>query len=213
MKTCTKICFYLAISVIFVFQCGQSIEGLNTGLTETTAAELTDDGWNLYKEGKYAEAISKFDQAKKRDPNYPDCYNGIGWTEFSLHNISRANENFNHALNLDSTLINVNVGSAITLFENNQYIESLNSINRAITEDSTMFDMSGLPGIAEFAFEHDPQVTSKEVRIFMALDYYYLGNFSECYLILKKYLNPQLLLNENSPAFIENLYRELEKLK
>ncbi len=47
------------------------------------AEGVEQEGWNLWKERKYDEAIAKFQSAVQLDPDSANAWNGLGWAQFN----------------------------------------------------------------------------------------------------------------------------------
>lgn len=59
-----------------------------------------NQGWALYKEYKYNEAISKFNESLRVNPYLGEPYYGLGLSYAKLGNIDKAKENFSSAMYL-----------------------------------------------------------------------------------------------------------------
>jgi len=176
---------------------------------EESAQKLTLDGWILYENEQFSEALSKFSTASKRDPNFLDSYNGLGWTYFAQHILNYSVSNFITMANKDSTSAALDgfVGLSLAQFESNNYQESIKSAQHAVKLDSLGFDFNG-----SYEFEHNLKVNAKALRKILTLSYYYLGDFIESYNQLKTYLKPQVSLDVALPDFPRLLLIEIEDL-
>jgi len=58
------------------------------------AAQLSQEGWNLWKKGEMVEAVAKFRQAVKLDPKNEKALNGLGWASFNSGNRAEAEKAF-----------------------------------------------------------------------------------------------------------------------
>src|SRR4029077_15709655 len=54
------------------------------------AEELSQHGWQLWKEHKYGDAAQQFKQAVELDPEAADSWNGLGWARLNGGNSDRA---------------------------------------------------------------------------------------------------------------------------
>ena len=54
------------------------------------ASTLTAEGWQLWQEQKFADAIPKFEQAVALDPEAVNAWNGLGWARFNSGNSTDA---------------------------------------------------------------------------------------------------------------------------
>jgi len=204
-----KLLFWVnCLGIILILSNGCGWDNLASG---PIAEQLLEEGWNLYEQREYTEAIDKFDRALRQDPNLVDGYNGLGWSNFALQNLAKSSSFFSQAATIDTNAVDVLVGSAFSWFERNQYNRSIEWGERACNTDSTKFDLK--PIETDYTFSHNWQVTSKSLRKIIALSNYYLGNFSEAHDQLK-YLNPDGYesLSPQSDSFYIDLLKELEKV-
>jgi tetratricopeptide (TPR) repeat protein len=201
-----KIIIYLLLPMML--SCGGGNIGETIGpAQQQTIYDIVRDGWYYYELSQYDLALSKFTHAANINNTFEDAFNGLGWTYLALQNITVSMSNFEKMTTLNSTLIDGWIGKAFANFELGMYEESNNSINTAISTDSTLFDLI----IPDYIFSHNIIVNQKAVRTIMALNYFYLGDFEQSYFILRKYLN-NVSLNTNAKDFPEKLLKELEKL-
>ena len=64
------------------------------------AAQLTQEGWQLWQERKLAEAAAKFQQAVQIAPGNADAWNGLGWAEFNSGQSAAAETAFTKAVTI-----------------------------------------------------------------------------------------------------------------
>src|SRR5262245_7890329 len=68
---------------------------LLVGSVETEkGAQLSQQGWDLWKQQKFDEAIGKFEEAVKADPKNASAWNGLGWAQFNSGKIDAAETSF-----------------------------------------------------------------------------------------------------------------------
>lgn len=60
--------------------CGQDDKSTRPG-GGSTAAELTEQGWAAFTEGRYDDALDSFDQAIAKDAGHGPAYVGAGWAK------------------------------------------------------------------------------------------------------------------------------------
>ena len=195
--------------LFFVIGCGGSNISETVGPSEgITIYDIVRDGWYYYEQGEYEYALSKFDQAVKIDNRYADAYNGLGWTYLALQNVSVSLSNFEKMIDINENGIDGWVGETFTYFELGMYNKSNESALMAVSLDSSKFDLI----IPDYIFSHNSVVTAKALRITMALNYFYLGDFEQSYFILREYINSTINLDTKAEDFPEKLLNELEKL-
>ncbi|MBD3236389.1 MAG: tetratricopeptide repeat protein, partial [Candidatus Eisenbacteria bacterium] len=61
---------------------GCSDDEENGGITDSTltAEELSDLGWDAFRDGNYPDALDYFDRALEKDAGLQDARFGLGWT-------------------------------------------------------------------------------------------------------------------------------------
>jgi predicted Ser/Thr protein kinase len=65
------------------------------------AAQLTQEGWQLWQARQMNEAAAKFDRAVKLDPKRPEAWNGLGWASFNSGKPMEAEKAFQSCLALN----------------------------------------------------------------------------------------------------------------
>jgi tetratricopeptide (TPR) repeat protein len=66
-----------------------------------SAAQLVQEGWQLWQQHKLAEAEKKFQQAVALAPDDADAWNGLGWSQFNAGNSAAAETAFQKAVRLE----------------------------------------------------------------------------------------------------------------
>ena len=131
------------------------------------AVNYTDQGWQFYASGDYAQALLSFERAINFDETLADAHNGVGWSHLSLSlNPPLAQEAFQNAIQLDNANADAWVGLATVLYlrnkETNDFIAAIRAIDNALQAD------------AEYLFRHDYQ-SKADLYALKAACYYYLG--------------------------------------
>jgi Flp pilus assembly protein TadD len=72
-----------------------------TSPTTGDAAQLTQEGWQLWQARKLDEAAAKFQEAVKLDPNDANAWNGLGWATFNAGKSPEAEQAFQRAVALE----------------------------------------------------------------------------------------------------------------
>ena len=68
------------------------------------AAQLAQEGWNLFNGQQYGPAIDKFQEAVKLDPKNAIAWNGLGWSQFNSGQFGNAKTSFEKLFELDPKL-------------------------------------------------------------------------------------------------------------
>jgi tetratricopeptide (TPR) repeat protein len=74
---------------------------LATSVETEKGAQLSQQGWDLWKQQKFDEAISKFEEAVKADPKNASGWNGLGWAQFNSGHYDKVEEAFKKVLTLE----------------------------------------------------------------------------------------------------------------
>jgi serine/threonine protein kinase/tetratricopeptide (TPR) repeat protein len=71
---------------------------------QLAAQQGTEQGWQLWQSGKYAEAEIKFRRAVELAPQEASAWNGLGWSQFDSGNRAGAEDSFNRAIAIQTNL-------------------------------------------------------------------------------------------------------------
>jgi tetratricopeptide (TPR) repeat protein len=138
-------------------------------ITPTSQQEFTEAGWQAWANGQYISAHEMFQNAYKMDDTYADAYNGDAWTYFREENLPTAFNKFMKAQYQDTSLLDSFVGnSAVLLY--------MGYFNDSVLYGTYVSDNAG----DNYTFPRDPKVTSFDVYMVLALDYFGLGNAPSC---------------------------------
>ena len=66
------------------------------------AAQLTQEGWQLWQARRLDEAAARFNRAVKLDPKKAEAWNGLGWVCFNSGKWPEAEKAFQNTLALDA---------------------------------------------------------------------------------------------------------------
>jgi serine/threonine protein kinase/TolA-binding protein len=79
--------------------------GASATLSESERIEraevLTGDGWSLWQQQKYPQAIRKFEEATALDPHSANAWNGLGWASFNSGRTDEGIAAFEKAVELE----------------------------------------------------------------------------------------------------------------
>ncbi len=68
---------------------------------ETSSTALSNKGWQLWAQSKWAEAEETFKEAVSKDASNANAWNGLGWSQFHLLTREDAKSSFRKCLRLD----------------------------------------------------------------------------------------------------------------
>jgi tetratricopeptide (TPR) repeat protein len=69
----------------------------------TSASEYTSQGWTIFEQGNYSDALSRFSSAISADASYGPAYVGQGWCHLMLGGFNNALTSFNNAISRGAT--------------------------------------------------------------------------------------------------------------
>lgn len=133
----------------------------------SSAIRHTEQGWISYNSGNYTQALLNFERALNSDPEYPDAYNGVGWSQISLSlTLTLALESFQNAVRYDSSNADAWIGLATVLYlrnkDNSDFTSAIRAIDNALDADEA------------FLYRHDYKSIA-DIYAFKAACYFYLG--------------------------------------
>ena len=135
------ILFLLIISISFLslFGCRNKTD-VKIDIGGSSAEELPNQeqqkliasGWDLFEEGKYEEALKKFNKAVELNPNYSEPYKGLGTSYRWLKNYDKAVYNLNKAININPDDDGTYVVLGFSLQQLGKFEEAIKQLNKAI---------------------------------------------------------------------------------
>lgn len=169
---------------------------------QLTARELTNLGWDEFKGLNYSAALLNFNEAKLRDENFADAYNGAGWALGRLPGqLHLAGDNFARCLQLDTTRYDAIGGWSFTEYQLGNYISALNKA------DSLLQRRSG------WRFLHQPEVDFRRLRLMKASAYYSIEQYEDSYEEIINYLNYNFEADISTLEGRRELLAEIERLR
>lgn len=175
--------------------------GDNGGGPELTAEQLTEQGWDKFEDNQFEEAVSEFDQALGKDPEYGEAYNGVGWCCVKIDSLEAAIDAFGQAISNGVISADPRAGKAI-VYRDLEPVDFQMAIDWAD---------SGLAIDSDYAFTHDDTFDYKDLRLILAQSYYGLSQYDEA-LAQVDILNPTNTLDPESDTYIEDLLAEIQRL-
>ena len=99
--------------------------------------QLAQEGWNLWKNQQFAEAIDKFQEAVKADPKNTDAWNGLGWSQFNSGNADAATQSFGQVLKLAPNHAAAQNGLGQILLSQGKLDEAKAHFEKAASQDAS----------------------------------------------------------------------------
>jgi Flp pilus assembly protein TadD len=118
-----------------------------TAADQQKAAQVSQEGWQLWKGQQYGPAIDKFQEAVKLDPKNVNAWNGLGWAQFNSGQIVEAKTSFNKLLELDPKFVAGLNGLGWAQFNSGEYQNSEATFRSLIKIEPTI--PGGLNGLGQ----------------------------------------------------------------
>jgi len=134
---------------------------------------LLEEGWTLYSNLEYSDAVLKFEEVFELDTDYLPALLGRGWCYARLAfgsndpTYNLAVNDFDQILIHDPENIDAKAGIAFILLVNNQYNDAINAANFVLEKDNN------------YVFSHDDQVSAPDLILLLAQAYYYLAKYDK----------------------------------
>lgn len=156
--------------------------------------------WTYYEDGKYQKAINEFKDVIESEPDNGKAYNGLGWCNGIIGELSIAVDDFNIAIEKDSSLIDPYAGLAFVYSDIPLDQNTVDAATTLIEKDSL------------YIFVHNIEITVSDVRLVKAKSLCNLGDFASA-LVEVRILNPSFNCNIYTPEGREALLCEIERLR
>jgi tetratricopeptide (TPR) repeat protein len=139
-----KKCFINIISILFIIFIATNCFG------QSEAEKLNVQGNDLGRQGKYEEAIKKYDKAIQNDPAYSEPYYNRGKAKLNLKDYKGAIVDFNSAINLDPKNSDIYNNRGIAKKKIKDLKGAIEDYNKSLTLDKTNYRVYLNRGIAKF---------------------------------------------------------------
>lgn len=164
-----------AAAIILSFGCDDEKE-----FVLWSQAEWTAEGWARWRGADYDGAVTAFGNALKVDPYYAEAHGGLGWANIRMQNMEDAADVFEDAIMVSEQAgTKEQVKQVIYMGATTAY-EAIDEYKLSAARGRYM--INNLDG-ANFKFEQagtPPTVTGYDLYIVLTLDYYGLGEASDC---------------------------------
>jgi len=166
-------------AVIFAIGCEEEAPGVYS------QGDWTVEGWKLWLAGDYEGAATAFGNAIKRDPYYAEAHGGLGWTYIRMQDYEGAADTFENAILAGeqswtplATRQLIYMGAATAYEALDEY---------ALSADRGRYMANNLL-TSEFRFLNPDvtHVTTYDLYIILALDYYGLADDDNCVWAINK---------------------------
>ncbi len=167
-----------------------------------TAESLTADGWALFEQGKYDEAIEKFGEALELDDTYADAYNGLGWSYAKLDQLSDALSAFADCISNGMDTADPYAGQAPVYRDYdhaNHFENAISAATMALSKDR------------RYVFSHETTFDWHDLMIILAQSYFGLSNYTSANTWVDSLGGTPA--DPESETFVSDLAAEIENLE
>lgn len=146
-------------------------------------ADWTVEGWKAFIQGDYENAELYFGNALKEDPYYVEAIAGMGWTYIRKDKVLEAVNAFENAvLAADTPGTPLYVKHAVYMGAATAYLAA---DEYSLSAERGRYMANNLLTSA-FKLKGDPKVTDYDLYVVLALDYFGLGDSSNCVWAINK---------------------------
>lgn len=126
------------------------------------------EGWSAYQDGRWADAVSRFEDALSDDPDCVDASNGLGWCHARRDSLDQAVAGFQAALVIEGAFLDAHAGLALVSSALNDHLQVIASARAVLDEAGDAYE-----------FRRDASVTSADLRLVLAQSYFHRGEYAE----------------------------------
>lgn len=170
-----------AAAIILSFGCEE-----DEGITPRSQAQWTAEGWTRWRAADYDGAVTAFGNALKVDPYYAEAHGGLGWTYLRMQDMEDAADVFEDAImTSEQAGTSMEVKQVIYMGATTAY-EAIDEYK--LSAERGRYMINNLDG-ANFRFVQasiPPTITGYDLYIVLALDYYGLGDATNCVWAINK---------------------------
>jgi tetratricopeptide (TPR) repeat protein len=182
---------------LLVLSCGSDGGGGGGG----TPTMLVAEGWSLFSEGNYSQAVSKFNAAADQDSDLAEAYDGLGWSYARLGMLQSSVDKFTFVL---SVLVDPSqdtyAGASMAHLAAKNYEDASNMSNWALVVYGDTYE-----------FDHDNDVTDTTLRLVRAISRFHLGLYESASDDVEELGGPTL--SPGSANFVAKLLEAIQDLR
>ena len=212
-----KLYIYISILIFpIVFNgCSQDSDVIPLGFD--TVNSLLEDGWELYIQGQFQDALVKFEGATERDAANIESYIGRGWTNIRLNQFNPAKLELNLVINLSTTVLDSEsiadgyAGLYQIAVANRFILETDPSLDptadeiEIVTKNALYYGENIFNYFSNYSTDHDPDFTAYEIH--KSLAQLYLQRFQNSLEHIESLLLTDFL--EPSSPYLDNIITEI----
>ena len=165
-----------------------------------TEEDMANYGWILYEQGDYVGSNEWFSNSVRKDENYQDGYNGLGWTFGKLVELDSAVQAFDVGLTKPQNPRMLDIVAHDILAGLTFAHSALKHDSSAVAYgDSLIWLLEQQIGDKTWSFPHDSTTNYLDVHVTLALSYFVLSDFTES---LEHVQAIKTALNPASPPYV-----------
>ena len=168
-----------------------------------TEEDMANYGWVLYEQGDYVASYDWFSNSVRKDENYQDGYNGLGWTFGKLVDPDSAVQAFDVGLTKPQNPRMLDIVAHDILAGLTFAHSALKHDSSAVAYgDSLIWLLEQQIGDKTWSFPHDSTTNYLDVHVTLALSYFVLSDFTES---LEHVQAIKTALNPASPPYVVDI--------
>jgi len=163
----------------------------------TTVASLDQAltaAWNAYQSKNYSQAISQFAKISTEYPTNAISLAGMGWCYIAppIDSLAKGVNYFDKALGLQSKYQDALAGRGFALLAQKKYSAAISDLSKLLTYN------------AAYVFEKNVAINARQIRLALAMAYYYKQDYKQVQTQLDKIAPENGLHPNNSATWIVN---------
>ncbi|GBE30468.1 MAG TPA: hypothetical protein ENH10_06305 [Bacteroidetes bacterium] len=196
LLTWTQVVLILGFSLMFIGCPKDDNPPPSEDLDPVTLVRM---GWSSFEALDYIEAYGFFEEAVRKDSNFPDAFSGAGWTAYEMADLEAAREHWEAGLVIDAANFDIRAGMGFLEYESGNYSESVVMFSGLLV-DNYNYRFTHLSGLDYF-----------DIHVTLAMDYYMQDLMAES-LLEVQFLNPIFDTDVNTSEGVDELIVEIERL-
>ncbi|RKY54749.1 MAG: hypothetical protein DRP89_04640 [Candidatus Neomarinimicrobiota bacterium] len=169
----------LTIIIGYLFSCAY--------LNPTSEEGVIEEGWSLFEQDIYTDALEKFNEAIEINPDNPEGYHGKAWCLLLLNKADSSIVHFITAISKGIESLDPHVGLSAAYLANEDFPLAIERGNYVLEIDSTYY------------FEHKPQIDYRDIHLILSIAYFHEGQLENAQFHLN-YLVPCDRIKPDDPS-------------
>jgi len=136
--------------------------------TLASLEQLISSAWLNYQQGNYGQAITLFKTILQNYSRNTVAMTGLGWCYLAspIDSLKQAVSYFDQAIALDANYQDALAGRGLALLAQKSYSRAITSLEKVLQLNSA------------YIFSHNPSITAADLRLALAMAYFYKQDYS-----------------------------------